>query len=172
MGRSLHYIRCCPDGFSSYILTKNPDARRIGVSLLVEDGAHEYRLEKHYLTRHKLFSANLTKYQLELYTISDSSLQYLPFEIIEGSFDIMLLDGHQLRTQISAQPGDIHRLLISQLVTPLRSVTLGGTIIIKLPLPHKPVAARILYMLDVVSTRLLPETRSALCKPWHILRSR
>ncbi|KAH9478176.1 hypothetical protein JR316_0008629 [Psilocybe cubensis] len=147
-------LGCCPGGFSSYILTKNPASRGIGVSLPVEDGGHKYLLEEHLLTRHKLIFANLTKYQLNAHSVPDPDLQHLPYDIVKSPFDLVLLDGHQLRTQISAKPGDMHRLSISQLIIALRTVAPGGTIIMKLPLPHKPIAARILYMLNEISTKI------------------
>ena len=147
--------RCCPGGFSSYILDKNPNANGTGVSLPVDDGGHEFLLEEHHRSRFQLFNANLTYYQLGPTVIDNGRLQSLPFDIIEAPFDVVLLDGHQLRTQASALPWDSSRLLISQLILGMQSVKNGGTIIMKLPLPHKPVSARILHLLDTTSSRIL-----------------
>ncbi|KIM39355.1 hypothetical protein M413DRAFT_197953 [Hebeloma cylindrosporum] len=148
-------LGCCPGGFSSYILDKNPNANGTGVSLPVADGGHEFSLEEHHHSRFNLFSANLTYYQLGPTIIDNGRLQVLPFDIITGSFDVVLLDGHQLRTQRSALPWDYDRLLISQLILGLQSVKDGGTIIMKLPMPHKPVSARILYLFNIISSRTL-----------------
>jgi len=147
--------RCCPGGFSSYILSKNPKANGTGISLPVEDGGHELSLEERHRLRFNLFSSNLTYYQLGPSIIDDHRLQHLPFQLSGRSFDVVLLDGHQLRTQASAMPWDSDRLLISQLIIGLRSVKEGGTIIMKLPLPHKPVAARILYLFTMISSSLI-----------------
>ena len=147
--------RCCPGGFSSYILNKNPNANGTGVSLPVDDGGHEFLLEERHRSRLQLFNANLTYYQLGPTVIDNERLQSLPFDIIGAPFDVVLLDGPQLRTQASALPWDIDRLLISQLILGIQSVRNGGTMILKLPLPHKPVSARILYLFDATSSRTL-----------------
>jgi len=148
-------LGCCPGGFSSYILDKNPNANGTGVSLPVADGGHEFSLDEHHRSRFHLFNANLTYYQLGPTVIDNGRLQSLPFDIIGGSFDVVLLDGHQLRTQVSTLPWDNDRLLISQLILGMQSVKIGGTIIMKLPLPHKPVSARILHLFDTTSFRTL-----------------
>jgi hypothetical protein len=119
--------------------------------LPVADGGHEFSLEKHHRSRFQLFNANLTYYQLGPTVIDDGRLQSLPSDISMGSFDVVLLDGHQLRTQASALPWDSDRLLISQLILGMQSVRNGGTIIMKLPMPHKPVSARILHLFDTTS---------------------
>ena len=102
-----------------------------------------------------MFNTNLTYYQLGPTVIDNGRLQTLPFDIIGGCFDVVLLDGHQLRTQTSALPWDNDRLLISQLILGMQSVKHGGTIIMKLPMPHKPVSARILHLFDTTSYRTL-----------------
>jgi hypothetical protein len=136
-------------------LRKNASANGTGVSLPVDDGGHEFLLEEHHRARFHLYSTNLTYYQLGPSIIVDDRLQTVPSQISEHSFDLVLLDGHQLRTQASALPWDSTRLLISQLILGLQSVKEGGTVIMKLPMPHKPIAARILYLFHTISFRLL-----------------
>ncbi|KAF8910905.1 hypothetical protein CPB84DRAFT_1762780 [Gymnopilus junonius] len=148
-------LGCCPGGFSSYVLEKNPNAIGYGISLPVIDGGHAFALEDHLRFRFNLVYQNLTYYQLGSCIIEDQRLKSLPDKISDRIFDLVLLDGHQLRTQNSALPWDINRLLISQLIIALEAVKVGGTIVIKLPLPHKVVSAKILYLLRVLSTKLL-----------------
>jgi len=148
-------LGCCPGGFSSYILSKNISANGTGVSLPVDDGGHQFLLEEHHRSRFHLYSTNLTYYQLGPSIIDDDRLQTIPSQISEHSFDFVLLDGHQLRTQASALPWDSDRLFISQLILGLQSVKERGTIIMKLPMPHKPIAARILYLFHTISSQLL-----------------
>ncbi|KAF8956840.1 hypothetical protein BDZ97DRAFT_145792 [Flammula alnicola] len=148
-------LGCCPGGFSSYMLDKNAEAKGFGVSLPVADGGHEFALESDHGSRFELSYTNLTYYQLGPSVMDDQRLHSLPIEISGRSFDMALLDGHQLRTQISALPWDNDRLLISQLILALQAVKEGGTIMVKLPLPHNPLAAKILYLFSITSERLL-----------------
>ncbi|KDR84616.1 hypothetical protein GALMADRAFT_55647, partial [Galerina marginata CBS 339.88] len=148
-------LGCCPGGFSSYILGKNRKANGTGVSLPVAEGGHEFFLEDRHRSRFQLFSANFTYYQLGSSVIDNERLQSVPSDVLGKPFDIVLLDGHQLRTQVSALPWDSDRLLISQLILAIQSVKEGGTIIMKLPMPHKPVTARILHLFETISSRLL-----------------
>ncbi|PPQ71833.1 hypothetical protein CVT26_007043 [Gymnopilus dilepis] len=147
-------LGCCPGGFSSYVLEKNPCARGRGISLPVDEGGHKFALENHFQSRFELTCHNLTSYQMATSYIDDDRFQDLPSDICDQSYALILLDGHQLRTQTSSLPWDVDRLLISQMIIALESVKEGGTIVIKLPLPHKPLAAKILYLLRVLSTKL------------------
>lgn len=69
----------------------------------------------------------------------------------QRTFDLVILDGHHLRTNIAADPWDIDKLLIAQLIIALESVRHGGTIVIKLTYIERVISAQILYMLDVLS---------------------
>lgn len=151
-GRS--QLSCCPGGFSSYVLDKNPRAIGHGVSLPVNDGGHEFALESHHRSRYRLTFVNLTYYQLGPSTIDDDGLFDLPDQLSQPSFDLVILDGHQLRTQASARPWDSDRLIISQMIISLQSVKKGGTIIVKLPHPHKPLCAKILYLFRIIAQRV------------------
>jgi len=150
----MHHRRCCPGGFSSYILDKNAYAKGFGVSLPVAEGGHQFALEEYHRSRFQLTCANLTYFQLGPSIIDDDRLQSLPSQLKERTFDLALLDGHQLRTQVDALPWDQERLLISQLILALQAVKEGGTIIAKLPLPHKLVSAKILYLFRMLSVEL------------------
>ncbi|KAG6830984.1 hypothetical protein H0H92_013456 [Tricholoma furcatifolium] len=147
-------LGCCPGGFSSSVLDKNPAAKGFGISLPVTEGGHEFALELKHHCRFDLTYANATYYQLGPSMIDDPCLLPIPDRISARSFDIAILDGHQLRTQTSALPWDHNRLLISQLILSLKAVKRGGTIMIKLSLPHKPFAAKILYMFKIISYKL------------------
>ncbi|KAF7337909.1 hypothetical protein MVEN_02014100 [Mycena venus] len=69
-------------------------------------------------------------------------------------FDIVLLDGHQLRRQPSARPGDWDRLLVSQIIIGLQAIKKGGTLVIKLADAEQINTAKLLHMFDVLSTSL------------------
>lgn len=135
-------------------MDKNVYAKGFGVSLPVVEGGHEYLLEEHLRSRFQLCCTNLTYFQLGPSVIDDDRLQSLPPQLKERTFDLALLDGHQLRTQVGALPWDQERLLISQLILALQSVKEGGTIVMKLPLPHKLVCAKILYLFRMLSIEL------------------
>jgi len=147
-------LGCCPGGFSSYILAKNRTAKGLGISLDVADGGHRYLLEAYLRPRHDLHYTNLTLYQLGPTRIMREDLKDIPSDIGNRTFDLALLDGHQLRTQQSAMPWDRHRLGISQMILALQAVKKGGTIIVKLSRPEYHYTARILYLLDHLSERL------------------
>jgi hypothetical protein len=95
---------------------------------------------------------DLTRYRLD--PTNPRGLQGLPFEVRERKFDIVLLDGHFLRTQLGTQPWEGHRLIVSQLVIALQAVKRGGTIVMKLSVPERVITAKLLYMLDVLSLGL------------------
>lgn len=149
-------LGCCPGGFSSYILTKNRKARGIGVSLPVEEGGHESMLENEFQPRFDLYFADITSFQLGPSTIDHERFWSLPTPISSGRFDLVIVDGHQLRTQVSeyAAPWDIDRLLISQIIIALQTVRPGGTIIIKLTHPESIMTAKVLFLLESLSKRL------------------
>ncbi|KAF8910912.1 hypothetical protein CPB84DRAFT_1743074 [Gymnopilus junonius] len=148
-------LGCCPGGFSSHVLDKNHDATGYGISLPVVDGGHEFTLEHYHRSRFELMYQNLTYYQLGPSNFDDPRLQNLPSGITSHTFDLVLLDGHQLCTQSSALPWDKDRLLISQLIISLEAVKEGGTIVAKLPLPHRPISAKILHLFKILSSEVL-----------------
>ena len=146
--------RCCPGGFSSYILGKNLNSTGTGISLGVESGGHAFLLEEHLRPRLELKLADVTYYQLGLTTINDPRLQPFPFHPESKTFDLVLLDGHPLRTSTSPTAWMGDRLLISQLIICLQAISMSGTIVMKLSKPERVVTAKLLYMLDILSLSL------------------
>lgn len=151
----MHYS-CCPGGFSSYILGKNSQATGLGISLPVESGGHKLLLEEHLRPRLDLRGADLTYYQLGPTAIHDPRLQPLPFPFDARPFDLVLLDGHPLRTSTRFEPRNqmANRLLVSQLIICLQAITISGTIIVKLSKPERNATAKLLYMFDMLSLSL------------------
>jgi hypothetical protein len=150
-------MSCCPGGFSSYILSKNPNAYGVGLSLPESSGGHSFLLEEDLQPRLDLHLADVTTYQLGPY--HHPNLRSLPPSLMIFTFDLVLLDGHPLRI---AEPDGLaplnnvsDRLLISQLIIGLQSVSPFGTIVIKLSKPERPLTAKILYILDSISCELL-----------------
>ncbi|TRM57403.1 hypothetical protein BD626DRAFT_574589 [Schizophyllum amplum] len=148
-------LGCCPGGFSSYILKKNPDAVGVGVSL--PDG-HNYRLEEELRPRHELIWADLLRYRLRP-TPEGADLVDLPWGFCCRQFDLVVLDGHPLRLQKARTTSVGPRLLVAQLILSLQTVRRGGTIIVKLSAVERPDTQAILYMLDALASQLTT------CKP-------
>ncbi|KAJ7164670.1 hypothetical protein C8R43DRAFT_987869 [Mycena crocata] len=144
-------LGCCPGGFSSYILDKNPYASGVGISLAVENGGHACLLEEENLNRYELYWADITRYQLGPVLIDDPQLQNFP---VAPGFDLVLIDGHPLR-YAKGLPNDsvyLHgdRLLISQVVAGLMSAAFGGTIILKQSKPERLITSQLIFLLDVL----------------------
>ena len=151
------------------MLRKNYRARGLGISLEEEKGGHKYLLgrERNFRKRHELVSANLTYFQLGPTTILDTDkLQPLPDSFVSKIFDLCILDAHQLRWQKDAERWDGRRLAISQIILALKGIKQGGTLVMKLSRPDHLYSARILWMLNQVSTELQT------CKPLTMHRNR
>jgi hypothetical protein len=134
-------------------LNKNLHSTGVGISLDVESGGHAFLLEEHLRPRLELKLADLTRYQLGRTFITDPLLQPFPFPFGQ-TFDLVLLDGHLLRTSPSRKCWNGDLLLISQLIICLQTISISGTIVIKLSKPERVVTAKLLYMLDVLSLSL------------------
>jgi len=147
-------VGCCPGGFSSYILSKNSKATGVGLSLDVESGGHAYLLEEELQPRLELYLADITYYQLGAMVFHDPRLKYLPFNAHNSPFDMVLLDGHPLRTSVGCTSYTGDRLIISQLIICLQTISMSGTIVMKLSKPERVITAKILYMLDNLSLSL------------------
>jgi len=153
-------VGCCPGGFCSYILSKNLQSTGVGISLSEESGGHGFLLEDYLRPRLKLNAADLTYFQLGPTIIRDPRLRPLPFDPNTRPFDLVLLDGHPLRTYActpatGASPAQMKsRLLISQLIICLQSTAISGTVIMKLAKPENPVTTKLLYMFDKLSLNL------------------
>lgn len=136
-------------------MTKCPEATGFGVSLPVERGGHGYQLENHLRSRFTLFLSDLTRFQLGSENIPDSQLAKLPSKIRHGrNFDLIVLDGHHLRTNTEVEHCEIDHLLISQLLIALQSVRIGGTIVIKLSRFSVIRTVKIIHMLEFLSSKL------------------
>ncbi|KAJ8096314.1 hypothetical protein AAF712_013383 [Marasmius tenuissimus] len=159
-------VGCCPGGFSSYILSTYPHARGSGVSLPVDKGGHALLLEEALQPRFDLIWADITLFQLGNTLTLNPSFTPFPFSPEHPGYDLIILDGHPLRT---AGP-DVHalgdKLLISSLILGLWCINRGGTIIMKLSMPDRKITAQILYMFDVLSGDLRT------WKPVHIHATR
>ncbi|KAJ7714201.1 hypothetical protein B0H16DRAFT_1619145 [Mycena metata] len=142
-------LGCCPGGFSSYILNKNPYASGVGISLPVESGGHACLLEDENLSRFELHWADLTRYQLGPAFIDDPQLQNFPFA---PSFDLVLIDGHPLRSANGLSNNNLYlhgdRLLISQVIVGLVSAAFGSTIILKQSKPERLITSQLIFLLD------------------------
>jgi hypothetical protein len=125
----------------------------------VEKGGHAPSISKQHLKRFHLLFADLTYYRLGPPNFDRKRLQTIPFDIRSRTFDLALLDGHHLRTQVHELPWDGIRLSLSQIILGLKSVKLGGTIVIKLSRPENVYTVRILYILDKLCSDL------STCKP-------
>jgi hypothetical protein len=153
------YKSCCPGGFSLYILSKNPNAYGVPVSR----GGHSFLIEEDLQLHLDLHLADITTYQLGAY--QHPNLQSLPSSFITYTFDLVLLNGHPLRTtepdRLAPLSNISDRLLISQLIIGVQSVSPFGTIVIKPWKPDKPITAKSLYLFDSISCELL--TSMVLC---------
>ncbi|KAI0341194.1 hypothetical protein BDW22DRAFT_1359445 [Trametopsis cervina] len=153
-------LGCCPCGFTSWILSKNPDARGKGISLPQEQGGHEYTLEQQLTRRFKLEWADLTYYKLHPSADELRGKALSPFPESYQDFDLVILDGHYLRDiyitpQLTPpERWDSHRLTISQIIIALKTVKHGGTLVMKLSHPEWTTTAQTLFLLDGLSTDL------------------
>ncbi|KAJ7695953.1 hypothetical protein B0H17DRAFT_1131144 [Mycena rosella] len=143
--RSIPLGSCCPGGFSSYILEKNSRASGVGISLPIESGGHACLLEEDHLLRFELHWADLTQYQLGPTFIDGAQLQNFP---VSPGFDLVLIDGHPLRSASSDIHLDGDRLLISQVIAGFVSVAFGGTIIFKQSKPERLVTSQLIFLFD------------------------
>ncbi|KAJ7461595.1 hypothetical protein FB451DRAFT_486185 [Mycena latifolia] len=150
-------LGCCPGGFTSYILSKNSSAQGLGISSEIENGGHKFLLEDRHRARFKIYYADLTYYRLGPLPTSAApdakTMHALPFDSSKR-FDVVLLDGYQLRKHPSARPGDWDRLLVSQLIIGLQAARHGGTLVIKLADAEQVNTAKLLHMLDILSVNL------------------
>ncbi|KAJ7735293.1 hypothetical protein DFH07DRAFT_114108 [Mycena maculata] len=147
----------CPGGFTSYILSKNLSAQGLGISSEIENGGHRFLLEDRHRNRFKIYYADLTYYRLGPLPTSvapdNKVLHALPFDTARR-FDVVLLDGHQLRRHPAARPGEWDRLLVSQLIIGLQAAKAGGTLVIKLADAEQVNTAKLLHMLDLLAASL------------------
>ncbi|KAL1747161.1 hypothetical protein HDZ31DRAFT_32463 [Schizophyllum fasciatum] len=145
-------LGCCPGGFSSYVLEKNPDATGVGVSL---PSGHEYLLENELRARHELLWADLLQYDVRSAPVAAAvGFVDLPWGLRCRQFDLVILDGHPLRSQKATTNSVGPRLLVTQLLLALRTVRYGGALIVKLSGVDRPDTQAVLWALDALATRL------------------
>lgn len=150
-------LGCCPGGFSTYVLNKWPFARGVGVSLPVEHGGHSLAVPMELRNRLVVIWADVTMFNLTPQLIHgywDTSI-FTPCSIPNRSFDFVMVDGHQPPCMIVDDPRaswSRDRLLLSQLLTALRAVKPGGTLLAKLSLQVSvPLMERVVLALSRLS---------------------
>ncbi|EIW58881.1 uncharacterized protein TRAVEDRAFT_48024 [Trametes versicolor FP-101664 SS1] len=160
-------IGCAPGGFSTHILQTNPDARGVGISLSESQGGHPLLLSWEYTSRYEYLEQDLLEYDLSPHPITSPTpspaLRPLPDAFL-GRFQIVLSDGHPLRTYHSphdaintlvAPHEHSGSLLIAQLIVALAAVQAGGTVLLKLMHIEGSPAAQLIYLLDAISDTLI-----------------
>jgi FtsJ-like methyltransferase len=160
--QSIMHYSCCPGGFSDYVLRQNPEARGVGLSLGQENGGHGLAIPFPQRARFEIHWADLTylaicapqggRYRLPPGSLALSKMPFTP-----RGFRLVILDGQHRRPQESSSthPWDIDRLLIAQLIIGLESLERGGTLVAKLSHLESATTARLVYMLDTLSKRIV-----------------
>ncbi|PBK60240.1 hypothetical protein ARMSODRAFT_966259 [Armillaria solidipes] len=138
-------LGCCPGGFSSYILDKNPRGTGFGISLSPQEGGHSFLMDENLLNRYSIMFANMARFDLG----PNSDLDSLP--ISTESFDLVIMDAHHLRNQPHMAA---HKVYTSQLILGLKAVKIGGSIVLKLHRLESDYSARLIYLLDKVSCEI------------------
>ncbi|KAF8601685.1 hypothetical protein BDV93DRAFT_495511 [Ceratobasidium sp. AG-I] len=159
IGRFVHTSRfldlgCCPGGYSTHILQTCPEATGIGISLPVKDGGHGLAIPAELLSRIDVHFADVTSFDLAPALPKPSPLTSWAFGF--SSFDLVVCDGHSLRLNPDnvARPWNHTRLLITQILLGLRTVSDSGTMFVKLSHLEQPIAARLLLALCRVSNNV------------------
>jgi hypothetical protein len=121
-----------------------------------EEGGHPWLLPSDLNDRFELIWHNLLSYGLGP-TSFHLPLGHDSFPFFDRTFDLVLLDGHHLRTQVKteyARESDHQRLLLAQLQIGLRCVKEGGTIVMKLSRVEDDLSARVLFILNKITNEL------------------
>ncbi|KAI0699636.1 hypothetical protein C8T65DRAFT_613505 [Cerioporus squamosus] len=175
-------VGCAPGGFSSYVLQSVPSARGIGISLPERMGGHALLLEQYLRRRYTHIQRDILEYDLSP-AVSPIDLSNRPRKRLRddfiGHFPLVILDGHALRTyqhpSIATLSADADvlkaahgayrdRLLITQIIIALESVSRGGTIVTRLSHIECFPASQLLFLLDSISDELVlhkPQTMHA-----------
>ncbi|KAG8746255.1 hypothetical protein FRC10_005504 [Ceratobasidium sp. 414] len=150
-------LGCCPGGFTTYVLSKWPYARGVGVSLPVELGGHSLAVPLEFRNRLEIHWADVTMFNLApalLHGCWDTSI-FTPCPIPPLAFDFVMVDGHQPPCMTVNDPRGTwsrDRLLLSQLLTALRAVKPTGTLLAKLSLQVSvPLMERVVLALSRLS---------------------
>ncbi|KAK0435369.1 hypothetical protein EV421DRAFT_1235400 [Armillaria borealis] len=138
-------LGCCPGGFSSCVLDKNPRATGFGISLSPQEGGHSFLMDENLLNRYSIMFANMARFELG----PNSDLDSLP--IPAESFDLVIMDAHHLRNQPHMAA---HKVYTSQLILGLKAVKIGGSIVLRLHRLESDYSACLIYLLDKVSCEI------------------
>jgi hypothetical protein len=153
---TVSWHRCASGGFTHYALLGNPKTRGAGISLPEEEGGHPWLLPNDLNDRFELIWRNLLSYDLGPASLR-LPIGHSSFPFFGRTFDLVLLDGHILRTQAESEhtrASDYCRLLLAQFQIGLRCVMEGGTIVMKLSRVEDEISARVLFMLDKIANEL------------------
>ncbi|KAH8822936.1 hypothetical protein DL96DRAFT_325891 [Flagelloscypha sp. PMI_526] len=140
-------IGCCPGGFAFYILKRHATAQGTGISLPENQGGHGLQLRKPLRNRLKVITTDIL-----------CSLSLERASISPHSHDLVILDGHVLRDYLQLKNTTIHHcvwkhyLLLAPLVLAIRSIKLGGTLVMLLKNPENIDVAQLIWIFDRVST--------------------
>ena len=94
----------------------------------------------------------MTRFNLSPFPVPNPYLAPLPIELVTREYDLIILDGHQLRNQNDA--GGL--LAISQIIIALMTTKpAGSTIVMKLSNSEIAETARIMFALDMLSSSLV-----------------
>ncbi|KAG8770553.1 hypothetical protein FRC12_004191 [Ceratobasidium sp. 428] len=150
-------LGCCPGGFATYILSKWPFARGVGVSLPIEYGGHSLAVPLELQDRLEIYWADITMLNLAPSLLDrywDTSI-FAPCPIPYATFDFVIVDGHIppcIAKEDPRAPWTRDRLLLSQLLVALRAIKSTGTLLTKLSLQVSvPLMERVVLALSRLS---------------------
>lgn len=145
-------LGCAPGGYSTYILSSNPDATGIGITLPVDDGAPAVHIPEELLPRIDIHLADLMTYDLAPSRTPkpnvDAAAVLPPLPIEPSSVDLAICDARWVKHPNNLQrPWNWTRLLVAQLAIALRSIEQGGTLLVRLAQVERTLTGRILLAL-------------------------
>ncbi|CUA77820.1 hypothetical protein RSOLAG22IIIB_06805 [Rhizoctonia solani] len=147
-------LGCCPGGFSTYVLSKYPNTRGMGVSLPIEYGGHSLAVPLNLRDRLQVHWADITMFDHAPSLVQGfwDTTMFQTSPIPEQAFDFVVVDGHQppcMLVDDPRAPWSRDRLLVSQLLAALRAVKPTGTLFAKLSLQVSvPLMERIVLALS------------------------
>ncbi|QRW23415.1 FtsJ-like methyltransferase [Rhizoctonia solani] len=151
-------LGCCPGGFSTYILSKYPNAQGMGISLPIEYGGHSLAVPLHLRDRLQVHWADVTMFDHAPSLVQgfwDTTI-FQTSPVPTRAFDFVIVDGHQPPSMLAGDPRESwgrDRLLISQLLAGLRAIKPTGTLFAKLSLQ---VSVPLMERIVVALSRLTP----------------
>ncbi|KAH7345703.1 hypothetical protein B0J17DRAFT_640860 [Rhizoctonia solani] len=148
-------LGCCPGGFSTYILTKHPNAQGMGVSLPpTGQGRHSLAVPLDLRDRLQVHWEDITMFDHTSSLVRGcyDTTAFKTSPIPPRAFDFVIADGHQPPCMSAGDPRAYwsrDRLLVSQLLAALRAIKLTGTLLVKLSLEVSvPLMERIVLALS------------------------